>query len=130
MAKVMIEALLAPVGIYQREIISAKGWAPREGSRFAVVRTNEKAPWRLIHVRSGGSVDSVFPARLKPFSLADKLAVAAAWEAASHVDWGAFDALPQVTRETTQPPDFGDKPISPATRDEMRRLAAQALGVA
>jgi len=123
--RIKIDAILAPNGIYQRCALPASGYRPSETSRFAVVRTGPEAPWRLIHVTSGGALDTIFPALPRKLTLADKMATAAAWEAATHIDWSAFDALPAVSLATTQPPALGAG--SASTIAEMKALAETAI---
>jgi hypothetical protein len=126
--RIKIDAILAPAGIYQREARPVSGYRPTADSPFAVVRVGAgpSAHWKLIHVKSGGSIDSPLPARGYHLTLTHKLAVAAAWTAATHLDWSAFDKLPAVTLETTEAP--GLKNPSPVTLAEMRRLADMAIG--
>lgn len=81
---------------YMTARVRVSGYRPSAASRFAVARVGDRkdAPWRLIHVRSGMPVDDVLP--LNMTGLADKLAVAAAWEALTHCDWTAFDTLEEL----------------------------------
>lgn len=124
--RIPIQTLIAPNGMYQRQAMLAAGYRPAPDSRFAVVRAGPAAPWALTHVKSGGSLDSILPARGYKITMTEKLAVAAAFEAASYVDWSAFDALPQVTESTTDCPTMSPPP-SRATMDNLRQLVAQAL---
>jgi hypothetical protein len=91
---------------------------------------NDSDFWRLTHLRSGASVDSILPALPRKLTMADKLAVAAAFETLTYCDWSAFDSLPQVTLETKDAPRLTPSPSLRVTMDEMRRVAWQALGVA
>jgi hypothetical protein len=125
MSRIPINALLAPCGIYQPDAVEARGYAPSHNARFVVVRTSKDAPWRLIHAKSGAGIDSILPATMTRITLAEKLAVASAWQAATHLDWSAFDALPQVTYDTKELPALHNP--SRATLDEMRTLAANAI---
>lgn len=128
MKRVKIITLVAPNGIYQRQVRQATGYRPSAGSRFAVVRTSETAPWVAVHVASGGQVDSLFPAVARTLTLADKLAVCAEWEAMTHADWSAFDGLPAVTEATTAAPRLPSPTVSQrATITEMRNAAYRLI---
>lgn len=126
--RLAVSAILAPAGIYQREAREASGYRPSASSRFAVVRMNDSDVWRLTHLQSGASVDSILPAMPRRLTMTDKLAVAAAFETLTHCDWSAFDALPAVTLETTEAPALAPSPSLRVTTDEMRRVARVALG--
>jgi len=115
--------LLAPNGIYAREAAEAVGYRPSPTSRFCVVRRDEAAPWELVHVRSGAKVDSLLPALSRKLTCADKLVVAAAFDAATHLDWSDFDALPEVTRAQ------GSKPRLEPT-DKMRAMVQTLVTIA
>ena len=111
---------------YMTARLTVKGYRPTAASRFAVIRTNADAPWSLIHVRSGMPVNSLLPALARKLTLADKLAVAAAFEAQTHLDWSAFDELEELG------PNFnGSQYMDPAKGAalavSLRELAAQAL---
>jgi len=117
-----------PVPYMAGSRIEAKGYRPTPASRFAVVRVSKDAPWLLIHCRTGMAVASLLPCTLKPLGLAEKLAVAGAWETLTHCDWTAFDSLPELG------PSFNGKasldPSAPGVANtvaEMRQLAAQTL---
>ena len=122
-----ITALISPNGIYQREPLAATGYAPSAKARWGVVRASPTAPWLLIHRASGGPIDSMFGARSRKMNLADKLAVARAFEAATHLDFGPFDALPAITAETTETPALKPGPKLYALLESMREIANQAL---
>ena len=111
---------------YMTARVTVTGYRPTKASRFAVARVSDKAPWSLIHVRTGMPVNSVLPALSRALTMADKLAVAAAWETLTHCDWSAFDSLEEIG------PSFnGKQHLDPAkampTVTAMRQAAAQAL---
>lgn len=111
---------------YMTARLSVKGYRPTETSRFAVVRIREGAAWDLVHVRSGMSVGSLLPALSRALNRDDKLAVAAAFEAQTHLNWTAFDALEELG------PNFnGRQSLDPATAlptvNALRDIAAQVL---
>lgn len=111
---------------YMTARVSVEGYRPAEASRFAVARVSDKAAWDLLHVRSGMPVNSLLPALSRSLTMRDKLAVAAAWEAAS-LDWSAFDAL-----EELGPSSNKRQHLDPATAADtvaaMRAIAAATLG--
>jgi hypothetical protein len=111
---------------YMAARLTVQGYRPTDSSRFAVVRLNSKAPWDLIHVRSGMSVGSLLPALSRPLGRDDKLAVAAAFEAQTHLDWAPFDSLEQIG------PDFNGRQslagdAARLTAMALRQVAAQVL---
>lgn len=110
---------------YMTARVTVQGYRPTAASRFAVARVSN-GPWDVLHVRSGMPVNSLLPALPRVLTLADKLAVAAAWEAQTHLDWSAFDALEELG------PNFnGRQTMDPAkalsTVQAMRELAATVL---
>jgi hypothetical protein len=111
---------------YMTARLTVHGYRPTDSSRFAVVRVNADAPWSLIHTRSGMPVNSLLPALARKVTLADKLAVAAAFEAQTHLDWAAFDDLQELG------PGFnGTQYMGPAKgaalASALRQIAAQVL---
>lgn len=115
--------LLAPNGLYARHAAEAVGYRPSPTSRFCVVRRDESRPWELVHVRSGAQVGSLLPALSRKLTLADKLAVARAFDVATHLDWSDFDALPEVTEAQ------GAKPRLEPT-DKMRGMVSELVAIA
>lgn len=113
---------------YMTKRVRVEGYRPTESSRFAVARVSAEAAWDLMHVRSGMPVNSLLPALSRVLTLADKLAVAAAWEAQTHLDWSAFDALDELGESFN-----GRQSLDPATAlptvNAMRELAASTLAV-
>jgi hypothetical protein len=111
---------------YMTARLTVSGYRPTDSSRFAVVRVNAGAPWDLIHVRSGMSVGSLLPALARKVTLADKLAVAAAFEAQTHLDWAAFDDLQELGPgfNGTQ---YMDPAKGAALAPALRQIAAQVL---
>lgn len=104
---------------YMTARLTVHGYRPTASSRFAVIRINDKAPWSLIHVRSGMPVNSLLPALARPLTLADKLGVAAAWETLTHCDWSAFDGLEELG------PNFnGTQAFNPAMPGALTTTAA------
>ena len=83
---------------YMTARVRVEGYRPTATSRFAVAKSPRSKAWNLIHVRSGMPADSVLP--LGVTDMAGKLAVAAAWEALTHLDWSAFDALEELGPNT------------------------------
>lgn len=111
---------------YMTARVQVSGYRPTDSSRFAVARV-DKGPWLLLHVRSGMPVDSILPALARPVTMEEKLSVAAALEAQTHLDWSAFDSLQELG------PGFnGRQSLDPAkARDTvaaMREIAALAIG--
>lgn len=127
--RIPVSAIVAPRGIYQRQALAATGYRPSANSRFAVVRTSPDAPWLLLHLASGGSVDSILPAKSYALTMTHKLAVAAAFEAMTSHDWSDFDTLPPVTLETTEAPGCKPSPMLRERVNEMSRIARNALDV-
>jgi hypothetical protein len=126
--RIKVAALLAPHGIYRRTPLAVTGYKPTERSRWAVVRTGDAAAWLLIHHASGAGVGSLLPVLPRKLTLAEMLAAAAAFDAATHLDWSAFDALPAVTPETTAEPRLGNpSPATLRTVQAMRELARLAI---
>lgn len=111
---------------YMTARVSVEGFRPTESSRFAVARVSAKAAWDLLHVRSGMPVNSLLPALPRPLTMADKLAVAAAWEAQTHLDWSAFDALEELGPSSNKRQHLDPATAAP-TIAAMRQLAAQTL---
>lgn len=111
---------------YMTARLTVSGYRPTESSRFAVIRIRKDSPWSLIHVRSGMPVESLLPALSRKLTRDDKLAVAAAFEAQTHLDWSAFDELqelgPNFNGSQYMDPAKGAA-LAPALRD----LAAQVL---
>jgi hypothetical protein len=111
---------------YMTARVTVSGYRPTDASRFAVARVSDRGPWLLLHVRSGMPVDSLLPALSRPVTMPEKLAVAAAWEAQTHLDWSAFDGLQELG------PNFnGRQHLDPATgratAQAMREIAAQVI---
>lgn len=111
---------------YMTARLTVSGYRPTESSRFAVIRIRKDSPWSLIHVRSGMPVNSLLPALSRQLTRDDRLAVAAAWEAQTHLNWAVFDDLEELG------PGFnGSQYLDPAkgaaTVAAMRDLAAQVL---
>ncbi len=111
---------------YMTARLNVSGYRPTPSSRFAVIRIRKDSPWSLIHVRSGMPVNSLLPALSRQLTRDDRLSVAAAWEAQTHLDWSAFDDLEELG------PNFnGSQHVDPAkgapTFAAMRELAAQVL---
>jgi hypothetical protein len=106
--------------------LTVSGYRPTGSSRFAVVRVNADAPWSLIHTRSGMPVNSLLPALARKVTLGDKLAVAAAFEAQTHLDWAALDDLQELGPgfNGTQ---YMDPAKGAALAATLRQLAAQVL---
>lgn len=127
--RIKIATLLSPLGA-RGSVLRVEGYRPTSKSRFAVVRTAADRPWLLIHVRSGAIVDSAIPAVPRKLTMTDKLNVATAWEAATHLNWGPFDRIEAVILETTNVINFAraDQDEARAILPDMRRLAAQAIG--
>ena len=111
---------------YMTARLTVSGYRPTAASRFAVVRVNADAPWSLIHTRSGMPVNSLLPALSRKVTLADKLAVAAAFEAQTHLDWAAFDELQELGPgfNGTQ---YMDPAKGAALAVTLRQLAGQVL---
>lgn len=128
MRRIPARVLLAPVSIYQHAAHYGEGYRPTAGSRFAVVRTRPDAAWVLVHIRSGMPVESLLPALPRKLTMTDKLNVAAAFEAATHLDWSALDAVPQVEEGAKKCAGLGAmNPSQTATVGELRRIAANLL---
>jgi len=115
---------------YMSARIKVKGYRPTASSRFAVARVSDRAeaPWELIHIRSGMPVGSLLPVLSRPITMAEKLAVAAAFETLTYCDWTAFDALPELgpnsnARSYLDPNNHGVQ----STTAEMRRVAADVF---
>jgi len=108
--------------------LNVVGYRPTPASRFAVTRAADRpeGPWLITHVRSGCGVTSILPATPRKLTMTDKLAVIAAWEAMTHLDWSAFDELPQVTPDSNKFPLIDQTKASPAVR-AMRETAATIL---
>lgn len=111
---------------YMTGRITVTGYRPTANSRFAVARIDRAGAWDLLHVRSGMPVNSVLPALPRALTLADKLAVAAAWEAQTHLDWSAFDNLEELGPSSNKRQHL-DPATARATVDAMRAIAAQVL---
>lgn len=123
--RIKFTTLIAPNGIYHRTTAEAHGYRPAPSSRFAVTRIG-RGPWVLTHVRSGVGIDSILPARGQRLTMTQKLSAAAALEAATHLDWSAFDAIPAVTADMTEPPTFVQRPRDEMIA-EMREIVAAAI---
>ena len=108
--------------------LNVVGYRPTPASRFAVTRAADRpeGPWLITHVRSGCGVTSILPATSRKLTMTDKLAVIAAWEAMTHLDWSAFDELPQVTPDSNKFPLIDQTKAPPAVR-AMRETAATIL---
>lgn len=113
---------------YMTARIKVEGYRPTETSRFAVARIDRNQNYQLIHARSGMPVESLLPALSRTVAMTEKLAVAATWEAQTHLDWTAFDSLEELG------PGFNgrqhldaSKPGALATVTAMRELAAQIV---
>jgi hypothetical protein len=128
--RLAVTVLLAPATIYQHAAVSSEGYAPAADARFAVVRAAGRSdgPWVLVHRRSGMLVESLLPPR--KFSRTDKLAVAAAFHACTHLDWTPFDAIPQVSEGDLKGPGFAPEHRDAAGRiaTELRIIASSILG--
>lgn len=126
---IKFKTLLAPATIYQHAARYAEGQRPTTNSRFGVVRSASDAPWLLIHIRSGSQVGSLLPALSRKLTLRDLLAVASAFEAATHLDWAPFDNLPEIQPGDTKHAGFAeaDRPAAQRTANELMAIARQAL---
>jgi hypothetical protein len=71
-------------------------------------------------------VTSILPATSRKLTMTDKLAVIAAWEAMTHLDWSAFDELPQVTPDSNKFPLIDQAKAMPAVR-AMRETAGKVI---
>lgn len=131
---IKFKTLLAPATIYQHAGRYAEGQRPTANSRFGVVRSASDAPWLLVHIRSGSQVGSLLPARparSRKLTLRDLLAVASAFEAATHLDWAPFDNLPEIQPNDKKYPGFAesDRPAARRTANELMAIARQLLAV-
>ncbi len=111
---------------YMTARLTVSGYRPTESSRFAVIRIRPESPWSLIHVRSGMPVDSILPALSRKLTRDDKLAVAAAFEAQTHLDWSAFDELEEIGAGFNGRQTINAEKARPTTF-ALRDLAAQVL---
>ncbi len=102
--------------------LTVQGYRPTANSRFGVTRTREDAPWCLSHIRTGMGVSSVLPPVMRKRTMAELLAVASAWEAATHLDWTAFDELPPIGPDTMDQPKIDQAKAGPTVR-AMREIA-------
>lgn len=68
----------------------AEAYLTKESSRFAVTRLDAKAPWVVTHRASGMMVNSLLPISTRA-TVAELLAIIAAWEAHTELDLEAFD---------------------------------------
>lgn len=129
MKRYPVTVLLAPASIYVHAAREAQGYAPAPDARFAVVRDQAlpDGQWVLVHRRTGAKIESLLPARSRKLTMTDKLAVAAALYAATHLDWSPFDALPQTTHETKGVPAFADREKAEKVATEMRAIVAHVL---
>lgn len=114
---------IAPNGIYARETRTYEGYRPSASSRFCAVRRDEASGWQLVHVRSGAMVDSLLPVAARKPSLALVLRVAHAFDAATHLDWSDFDALPEVTATQGITPRLSPTPRMQKMALELRDIA-------
>lgn len=124
-----VKVLLCPATIYQHAARFGAGYAPSENARFAVVRDGEgkDAPWAFVHRRTGARVGSLLPVRARKLTMTDMLAVASAFEAATHLDWSPFDSLPVTTPATTGTPKFANERAAQLLAGELRTIAAGAV---
>lgn len=130
MAKIPLKTLMAPATIYQHAAFYAEGFRPTASSRFGVVRERAgEGPWLLVHIRSGSRVGGLLPALPRKLTLSDVLAVAAAFEAQTHLDWGPFDRLPEVQEGDRKGVGFAmeDADAARTLAASLRELAAQTL---
>ncbi len=111
--------------------LNVVGYRPTPTSRFAVTRAADRpeGPWLITHIRSGCGVTSILPAVMRKLTMTDKLAVTAAWEAMTHLDWTAFDELPQVSPDSNKFPVIDQAKAGPVVR-EMREAAKAVLNYA
>jgi hypothetical protein len=109
--------------------LSAVGYRPTASSRFAVTRLADRpdSPWTMTHVRTGMGVGSIIPAVSRKLTLAERLEICAAWEAMTHLDWSAFDELPEIGPDTNGAPVINQAKVGPTVR-AMREAAATVLG--
>lgn len=121
-----VTVLLCPATIYQHAARFGAGYAPTEKARFAVVRDGDdkQAPWVLVHRRTGARVGSLLPVHARKLTMTDMLAVASAFEAATHLDWSPFDSLPVTTPATTGTPKFANERAAQLLAGELRVIAA------
>lgn len=124
-----VTVLLCPATIYQHAARFGSGYAPTETARFAVVRDadDKSAPWALVHRRTGARVGSLLPVRARKLTMTEMLSVAAAYEAATHLDWRPFDSLPVTTPATTGTPKFADERAAQLLAGELRTIAAAVI---
>lgn len=95
--------------------LKVEGYQAARGGRFAVIRHRKgEGPWIVVHVRTGVGVGSCLPASC--VSLADKLAACAKWEAATYLDWSAFDELPAIGPDSTTMPRIDQQKAGPTVR--------------
>ena len=116
----------APHGI---AVYYYSGYRPSRESRFCVVRENSDYPWHLVHVRSGGRVDSLRPTRARGRSLTLRrmLTIAKAFDDEVGIDWVPFDALKEVEPGDLAP-EFGEfRDRAHATAAKLRVIAAGAV---
>ena len=123
--RIKTTAIFPPNGIYRQSPVPVEGYKPTENARFGVVRYGADAPWLLVHLATGYSVGNLLPALSRKITLTEKLAVAAARGAQTHLDWQEFDALPATTMETKEAPQFVLSPRD--TLAAMRQIAEQVL---
>ena len=108
--------------------LAVTGYRPSAASRFAVTRIADRpqSPWMLTHIRTGMGVSSILPASSRKLTMTDKLAVIAAWEAMTHLDWSAFDELPEIGPDSNAAPVINQAKAGPVVR-EMREMAETVL---
>jgi len=104
------------------------GYRPTATSRFAVTRIADRpeSPWMLTHIRTGMGVGSILPALSRKLTMTDKLAVLAAWETMTHLNWAVFDDLPAIGPDTNAAPVIDQVRAGPVVR-AMREMAMAVL---
>lgn len=102
MARIPFQVLLCPMGIYRTKPVKAlKAYATSQNSRWAAVQIHTNGGWALVHRRSGNEISSLLDRNIK--KLDEILTAIKRIEAAHDLDLSAFDELPQVSMNTTQP---------------------------
>lgn len=95
--------------------LEVMGYKAARNGRFGVIRHRDgEGPWIVVHLRTGVGVGSCLPASC--VSLSEKLAAVAKWEAATHLDWSAFDELPEIGPDSTAMPRIDQAKAGPTVR--------------